>query len=152
MQNVKVNQLRENENALRPLVGVGVIFIRDGSIFLAKRAGSHGDSTWGSAGGHLEFGESLEDCARREAKEELGVDVGEMTFLCLSNVVDYGVHYVDIEFLGDIGDQTPSVIEENTVTEIGWFPLDDLPETLFTPVRSAVASLRTGSIYYNAMV
>ena len=141
--------MSEGNKEQRPLVGVGVVFIRDGMIFLAKRSGSHGAATWGCAGGHLEFGESLEACARREAKEELGVDVGEMTFLCIANIIDYGVHYVDVEFLGDIGDQMPMTIEEDSFTETGWFPLDQLPEILFTPVRYAIDSLKNGAIYYD---
>ena len=95
------------EQQNRPLVGVGVVFIRDGRVFLAQRRGSHGEATWASAGGHLEYGESLEDCARREAREELGVDVGELRVLCFSNIIAYDRHYVDVEFLGDIGDQEP---------------------------------------------
>ena len=71
-------------------------------FFLAKRHGAHGEDTWASAGGHLENGETLEECARREAMEELGVTVGALRFLCLSNIIAYGKHYVDIEFLGDI--------------------------------------------------
>ena len=81
----------------RPQVGVGVVLLRDGQVFLAKRQGSHGEDTWASAGGHLELGESLEECARREAQEELGVTVGSLRFLCISNIVAYGKHYVDIE-------------------------------------------------------
>jgi 8-oxo-dGTP diphosphatase len=132
----------------RPLVGVGVVFIRNNTIFLAKRLGAHGEDTWGSAGGHLEFGETLEDCARREAMEELGVQVKEVTFLCISNIVAYDKHYVDIEFLGDIDDQSPSVIEHDSFTEYGWYPLNDLPEPLFEPIRYAIDSIRTGLIYY----
>ena len=132
----------------RPLVGIGVVFIRNNTIFLAKRFGSHGQSTWGSAGGHLEFGETLEECARREALEELGVQVGQVTFLCISNIVAYGKHYVDIEFLGDIDDQLPRVIEDDAFTEYGWFPLNDLPEPLFEPIRYAIDSISTGVIYY----
>ncbi len=58
-----------------PQVGVGVVFLRDDRVFLAKRHGSHGEDTWASAGGHLEMGETLEECARRQAMEELGVTV-----------------------------------------------------------------------------
>ena len=83
---------------------MGVVFVREDKVFLAKRQGSHGEDTWASAGGHLEWGESLEDCARREAWEELGVRVGDLRFLCLSNIIAYGRHYVDVEFLGDIGE------------------------------------------------
>jgi len=132
----------------RPQVGVGVVFVRDGRVFLAKREGSHGEDTWASAGGHLELGESLEECARREAMEELGVQVGEMRFLCVSNIIAYGKHYVDIEFLGDIGDQTPRFMEPEGFSDCGWFALDDLPEPLFQAVSYALDSLRTGSYYY----
>jgi ADP-ribose pyrophosphatase YjhB (NUDIX family) len=57
------------QGMLRPLVGVGVVFVRRGKVFLAKRQGSHGEATWASAGGHLEMGESLEECKRSPSKE-----------------------------------------------------------------------------------
>ena len=132
----------------RPQVGVGVVFMRDGKVFLAKRQGSHGEDTWASAGGHLEMGESLEECARREAMEELGVTVGSLRFLCVSNIVAYGKHYVDIEFLGDIGEQEPRLAEPDAFSHANWFPLDDLPSPLFHAVEYALDSLRKGTFYY----
>jgi 8-oxo-dGTP diphosphatase len=138
-----------SEDMSRPLVGVGVVFLREGKVFLARRQGSHGEATWGSAGGHLEMGESLEACARREALEELGVEVGELRFLCVSNIVAYGKHYVDIEFLGDIGSQEPRITEPDAFSEWGWFPLDDLPQPLFEAMRYALDSVRTGRHYHS---
>ncbi len=135
-------------DVLMPQVGVGVVFLKEGKVFLAKRQGSHGEDTWASAGGHLEWEESLEDCARREALEELGVTVGEMRFLCISNIVAYGKHYVDVEFLGDIGSQEPRLAEPEAFSESGWFPLDDLPQPLFQAVWYALDSLRTARYYY----
>jgi 8-oxo-dGTP diphosphatase len=132
----------------RPQVGVGVVFVRGGRVFLAKRQGSHGEDTWASAGGHLEMGESLEACARREAQEELGVSVKGLRFLCVSNIVAYGKHYVDIEFLGDIGEQEPRLAEPGRFSDAGWFPLDDLPQPLFRAVGYALDSLRTDRYYY----
>ena len=122
--------------------------MRDDRVFLARRQGSHGDATWGSAGGHLEFAESMEGCARREALEELGVTVGELRFLCVSNIVAYGKHYVDIEFLGDIGDQEPRLVEPNGFSQSGWYPLDDPPQPLFEAMRYALDSVRRGQQYY----
>jgi 8-oxo-dGTP diphosphatase len=49
----------------RPLIGVAVIVIKDDKILLGKRKNSHGAGTWALPGGHLEFGESIKDCARR---------------------------------------------------------------------------------------
>ena len=132
----------------RPLVGVGVVFVRNGKVFLGRRKGELGGGAWGSAGGHLEFGESLEDCARREALEELGLVVDEVRFLCVSNIIAYGRHYVDLEFLGDIGDQEPRLAEPEAFSECGWFPLERPPEPLFQAMRYALASLRTGEHYF----
>ena len=131
-----------------PRVGVGVVFLRDNRVFLAKRHGSHGEATWASAGGHLELGESLEECARREALEELGLVVGDLRFLCVSNIIAYDRHYLDIEFLGDIGDEEPVLTEVDAFTEFGWFPLDNLPQPLFLPMQYALDSVRTEQVYY----
>ena len=136
------------QKGIRPLVGVGVVFVRGDKVFLAKRQGSHGEDTWASAGGHLEWGESFEECARREAQEELGVTVGNLQFLCLSNILAYDRHYVDIEFLGDIGDQEPALTEPEAFSVSGWFPLDDLPQPLFEAVRYALDSYRSGTFYF----
>lgn len=137
-----------NQPAARPLVGVGVVFLRQGRVFLAKRQGSHGEATWASAGGHLEQGETLEECARREALEELGVTVGSVQFLCVSNIIAYGKHYLDVEFLGDIGDQEPVLVEPEAFSQSGWFALDALPQPLFQAARYALDSLRTGRHYF----
>jgi 8-oxo-dGTP diphosphatase len=137
-----------SQGGVRPLVGVGVVFLREGRVFLAKRQGAHGEATWASAGGHLELGESLEECARREALEELGVTVGHLRFLCVSNIIAYGRHYVDVEFLGDIGDQEPVLAEPDAFSEYGWFALTGLPQPLFQAVGYALDSLRSGRHYH----
>ena len=103
----------------RPLVGVGVIIIKEGKILLAERKGSHGQNTWASAGGHLEFGETLEECARREVLEEFGIHIQRMTFLCVSNIIAYDRHYVDFEFLGDISIKIPKIQERDFFTNLG---------------------------------
>lgn len=135
------------------MVGVGVVFVRRGRVFLARRQGAHGEDTWGSAGGHLEFGETLEECARREAMEELGVTVGALRVLCLSNIIAYGRHYVDVEFLGDIGEQEPvPAASDGSFGEYGWYPLPDPPEPLFEPMRLALDSLLSGRWYYSSLL
>ncbi len=77
-------------------VGVGAVIRRGDDVLLLKRRNVHGDGTWSTPGGHVEFGESLERCAAREAQEETGLVAGEVSFLAVTN--DYmpedGKHYV----------------------------------------------------------
>ena len=69
----------------RPSVGVAVLIWKDGKILLYERAGSHGHGTWSIPGGHLEYGESWERCARREVLEEIGVTLKNVRYLATTN-------------------------------------------------------------------
>ena len=56
-------------------VAAGLI-VREGHYLIARRkAGTHLGGLWEFPGGKREPGESLEDCLRRELREELGIDV-----------------------------------------------------------------------------
>ena len=79
----------------RTRVGVGVLIVRDGTVLLGVRRGSHGAGTWAPPGGHLEFGESVEACARREAAEETGLALGAVTEgpYTVDAFPDEGKHY-----------------------------------------------------------
>lgn len=59
----------------RPVVGVGAVVVRDGKALIVKRAHEPRKGEWSLPGGMLDLGESLEDAARREVKEETGLDV-----------------------------------------------------------------------------
>ena len=61
----------------QPRIGVGVLIFRDGKLLLGKRKGSHGAGHWSAPGGHLEFGETPQQCAARETQEECGLVTGE---------------------------------------------------------------------------
>ncbi len=57
-------------------VCAAVVFSDDGRLLLAtRRPGSHQAGKWEFPGGKVRPGESLEDCIRREAAEELGLQV-----------------------------------------------------------------------------
>lgn len=66
-------------SASAPRVGVGVLAVRHGSppsVLVSLRKSRHGRGEWALPGGHLELGESLVECARRELAEETGIEAG----------------------------------------------------------------------------
>jgi 8-oxo-dGTP diphosphatase len=54
-----------------PKVGVAILITEDDRVLLMKRKGIHGTGTWSTPGGHLDFGDTPEQCAARETKEEV---------------------------------------------------------------------------------
>lgn len=85
-------------------VGVGAFILSSSSsqnpqnptFLIGKRLGSHGAGTYALPGGHLEFGESPEECAAREILEETGLQVKNVRFLTATNDVlrEDRKHYV----------------------------------------------------------
>ena len=57
-----------------PRVGVAALIWKAGQVLLIKRQNVRGAGTWSTPGGHLEYSESLEDCARREAFDRVGIE------------------------------------------------------------------------------
>lgn len=129
-------------------VGAGIVIIQDGKTLLAKRKGAHAQGHWGSMGGKLVFGETPAQAAVREAREELGIEVGNLRFVCCMNLKKDGEHYVDFSFVGELLDGEPQIMEPDKVAEIGWFSLDDLPTPLYEPVRAVLDAVKTGQAYY----
>lgn len=64
----------------RPRAVVGVLIYRDnGDIFLVKS--KRWSNKWLIPGGHIDFGEKMEDTAKREIKEETNLDISDIKFL-----------------------------------------------------------------------
>jgi 8-oxo-dGTP diphosphatase len=123
----------------KPQVGTAMIITNGDKVLLMKRKGPHGHGTWSTPGGHLDFGETLEGCAAREAREEVGVDVFDVRFRCVTNDVfeEEGKHYITIWLEGKpVGE--PTIAAEQEVEEIGWFAWDALPQPLFLPLENLV--------------
>lgn len=60
-----------------------------GRLLLGKRSDNH---KWGYSGGAVEIDEHVEDCAKRELKEEMGLTADELTFFSVNSGPE--AHYV----------------------------------------------------------
>lgn len=134
----------------RPRVGVGVLIIKDGKVLLGKRKGGYAADVFAGPGGHLEHMESFEACAKREATEEAGVEIGNVRFLCLSNFQKYAPKcYVDIGLVADWVAGEPEVREPDKCAGWAWYSLDQLPSPLFGVVEHYMEARRTGRNYFD---
>lgn len=122
----------------RPRVGIAVFVEREKKVLLGLRKGAHGASTWATPGGHLEFGETVEACARRELFEETGLKVLD----CLlgpwvENVMEEGKkHYITIFVRAEVLEGEPELREPDKCDGWQWFSWDALPHPLFPSIYS----------------
>ena len=119
-----------NDYPNRPLVGVGVVAIKDGRVLLIRRAKPPRAGRWSLPGGRQRLGETVRETARRELREEAGVEA-EVT--ALLDVVDsitrddagaIAYHYTLVDFLAEWRGGAPRA--GGDATEALWADPDDL--------------------------
>ena len=134
----------------RPQVGIGVMIFKDGKVLLGKRKGSHGSNNYAFPGGHLEYMESFEDCAKRETLEECGIKINKIKFQFLANMKEYSPkHYTHINLMAYWKSGEPKVLEPEKCENWDWYNLNKLPSPLFRACEWAIESYKTGKNYFD---
>jgi len=135
----------------QPRVGVGVMILKDGKVLLGMRKGSHGAGELAFPGGHLEYMESFEECARRETLEECGIEIENIRFQFCSNLRQYKPkHYAHIGLIADWKSGEPKVLEPEKCEGWSWYDIDEVPEGSFGTTWLGIDSYKTGKNYYDA--
>lgn len=121
----------------RPVVGLATLFIKDGQILLAERKAGKRQGWMNCPGGHFEWAETFEQCAKREVLEETGMELLECDFLTAANglALDEDHHYVMIYMLATKWRGMPQKME-NANGNWKWYPLPGprdgmLPTTMY---------------------
>lgn len=132
-------------------VGIGVMIMKDGKVLLGKRRGSHGAGEYAWPGGHMEYMESFVDCAKREVREETGMEIDNIRFLRLYNLKEYAPkHYVDIGLAADWKSGEPQTMEPDRIENWNWYDMDNLPEPLFSTLSSYIEAYKTGRDFWDS--
>jgi 8-oxo-dGTP diphosphatase len=135
----------ENE---RPKVGIGSLVMRKGKVLIGKRIDGHGLGTFQIAGGHLEFGESFEEAAVREATEETGLTDFEVKgVVSLGNEISFGKHYISIGVLLESLSGEPYNNEPDKAIEWQWLDPKNLPEPMFPHSEKVIKNFLEGKFY-----
>ncbi len=112
--------------------------IKDKQILLGKRVGSHGANTWCPPGGHLEFGETFEECIIRETFEEVGIKIKNIRFLGITNDIfkKEKKHYITIAMLAEYDSGLVKIMEPKKCLDWKWFSVNKFPKELFLPTKN----------------
>ncbi|XP_021813303.1 geranyl diphosphate phosphohydrolase-like [Prunus avium] len=166
----------QTEAAAAPTVAVGVCLLKGEKVLLGRRHCSLGyyislpggncnffvsvgkcpQLSFIGSGGYLELGESFEECAARELKEETGLDIDKkrMEFLTATTnelLLEGGkpCQYASVCMRAVIehGDGEPQNVEPELCDGWDWYEWDNLPKPLFRPLHNAV---RAGFNPFNA--
>ncbi|MTD56163.1 NUDIX hydrolase [Amycolatopsis pithecellobii] len=108
---------------------------------LIGRLDRHGKLLWSLPKGHIEDGETTEETAQREVKEETGISARVLSplgkidywFVAERRRVHKTVHHFLLEAVG--GELSDEDVE---VTEVAWVPLADLENRLAYPDERAL--------------
>lgn len=133
-----------------PKTGCTVVVQNErGEVLLTRRADN---GYWCLPGGHVDFGETVRECALREAYEETGlrVELERLTGVYSrpyekKEGLPRPSHYVILTFLAHPLDGNEPHLSDET-TEVGYFPPDALPEPLWSWHRERLVDALSGQV------
>lgn len=135
------------EYPARPLVGIGIAVLRPDAVLLVRRGRPPSLGAWTLPGGAQELGETAEAAARRELREETGLEVGELRLVAhvdsIHRDADHRVrfHYTILDFTAAwTGDE---VSAGSDVTAARWVGFDRFEEyDLWSEARRVIEQAR----------
>ncbi|HUE76178.1 MAG TPA: NUDIX hydrolase [Chloroflexota bacterium] len=120
----------ERHYPAHPMVGVGVVVVRDSAVLLVKRGKHPGYGLWAIPGGRVELGERVRDAAAREALEECGVivEVGDVIWVDDAIIRDANgrieYQYVLVDFIARYAGGEPACSSD--ALELKWVRPEDM--------------------------
>ncbi len=136
-------------------IGVTCVFFchdGNGNILLHKRSKHCRDEQgrWDCGSGSMEFGETFEQTALREIKEEYRVVPKELEFCGVTNVLRKNgkthTHWVAIIFAALVDPKRVKIGEPKKMDAIGWFRMNRLPKPLHSMFMKHLGFIKKAGI------
>jgi len=114
----------------QPIVGIGIVIVRDCHIALIKRANEPSRGKWTIPGGLVELGESVEEAVIREAKEETCLEIEKPQLIDVVGNVDLDsngkvkYHYVIIDYLVHV--KSGNILAASDAEDLRLVPFDEV--------------------------
>ncbi len=131
----------------RPIVGIGVAVLRPDAVLLVRRGNPPNKGAWSLPGGAQELGETCEQAARRELREECGLVVGDLHFAAVVDIITPGLagrpryHYTVIDYAAAW--QGDAAQAGSDITELAWVGFGDFDQyDLWSEARRVIGIAR----------
>ena len=127
---------------LKPLsFGVRILMVRNGEILLVRHVYQ---DQWFLPGGLIEHGETVEEAVRREAEEEVGATLRDLTLFGVFTKFLYGKSDHVIVFLSR--DFSLNGHSDDEIERFEFFDLDALPDDISSGSRSQIDRYKRGDV------
>jgi 8-oxo-dGTP diphosphatase len=110
------------------------VCIEGGKILLLNHIGIRENSDfWCPPGGGLQFGETIEECLKREFLEETNTEISVGKFMTVNEFVNPPLHaielFYEVKIISGIPKKgTDPEMEEQIITDLRWFSLEEIRE------------------------
>jgi 8-oxo-dGTP diphosphatase len=137
----------------RPAVTADSVVFCNGSdglsVLLIERANDPFKGCWAFPGGFMDMEENAENCAKRELKEETGMEVRSLEYLGTFSEVnrDPRGRTITIAYYAVV--EKSDVIGADDASQAKWFPIDSIPSLAFDHdkiLRMALEEIKKGMI------
>lgn len=115
-----------------PRAAAGAVVIEKGKVLLVKRKYPPKEGKWAIPGGSINLGETLQEAAEREIKEETGLTIGAKEPVYTFDLIEHDreghirFHYVVVDLQAEYvgGDLHPA----DDVSDARWFASDEIKD------------------------
>jgi len=139
------------DEKFRLRAAVYLILLNEGKILLSRRYNTGWeDGKYSLVAGHLDGGETVAQAVVREAKEEAGIDIEKLDVKIvhtMHRLSESGLEYIDFFATTSKWLETPTNLELNKCDDLGWFPLNELPQNLLNHVKQAISMYQTDTAF-----
>jgi 8-oxo-dGTP diphosphatase len=126
----------------RPYVGVGVVVFKGDNVLLVQRGKKPRLNSWSIPGGAQELGETVEDAAHREIREETSIEIELLELVEVVNSINRDdeervqFHYTLIDFVAEW--KSGDVVAGDDAADARWVSMEEIDEYNLRPLTYEV--------------
>lgn len=135
--------------------GFGVILVKNGKVLLGLRhpdpdkadSAFRSAGEWSLPGGKLEWGETFEEGAIREVKEETGITIENPQVISVHNCKNEHAHFMTVGLIAKKWKGEAQVMEPDEMIDWQWFDLKKLPKERYFPSFMVLENYKKKKFY-----